>query len=348
MVPIKILVIGPSWVGDMVMAQSLFMRLETVYPDAQIDVLAPGWSQPIVARMPQIRACIKMPLGHGALGIRVRRELGHSLRVNQYDQAIVLPRSYKSALVPWFANIPIRIGYTGESRYGVLNDRRTLDKAQRYRTVDRYVALSLPKMQQQETVECPQPQLMVDAQRQQQLLVRLGLLPPSKRPAVAFMPGAEYGPAKRWPPEYFGELASHFAAHGQQVWILGSAKEQSLGAVIAAEHPDVHNLCGRTELADTVDLLAMTKLAIGNDSGLMHIAAAAGCEVVVIYGSSDPNYTPPLTDKGHSLHLNLSCMPCGQRVCPLQGTEHHACMMSLTPEYVFSYLQSEELFGALV
>lgn len=323
------------------MAQSLFIRLQQLYPQAKIDVLAPGWSMPIVARMAEVNRGIEMPLGHGVLGINIRKKLGRKLRSEQYDQAIILPRSWKSAIVPWSANIPVRTGYLGESRYGLINDRRALDKTLRYRTVDRYVALSLPRAEQHGAAECPSPELQIDSQRQEQLLKTLELDDVNDRPAIAFMPGAEYGPAKRWPAEYFSQLAEQLVDKGFQVWVLGSPKETELGEKIANNTQHVFNLCGRTQLVDTVDLLVAARFAVGNDSGLMHIAAASGCEVMVLYGSSDPLYTPPLTARGHSLYLDLDCMPCGERVCPLQeAARHHACMKNLSPAMVLAALDN--------
>src|ERR1700733_7075574 len=199
----RILVVGPAWVGDMVMAQSLFITLKARFPDAEIDVLAPAWSRPLLSRMPQVTSAVTLPLEHGDLGWGVRRRLGITL-YGRYQRAIVLPRSWKSALVPAFANIPIRTGYRGEFRYGLINDMRKLDKKQLTQTVQRYVALGLPK-DAPLPPPIPQPKLRVDVdnQRLQVDLNRLNLA----KPVVALLPGAEYGPAKRWPIERYGSLA---------------------------------------------------------------------------------------------------------------------------------------------
>ncbi len=140
--PQRCLVVGPSWVGDMVMAQSLFIRLRQGHPDMEIDVLAPAWSRPLLAVMPEVNQSIVMPLGHGELGLAARYRLGVSLRQRSYDWAIVLPNSFKSALVPWWANIPVRTGYRGEMRYGLINDMRILDRQKLAMTVQRFVALA--------------------------------------------------------------------------------------------------------------------------------------------------------------------------------------------------------------
>ncbi len=141
----KILVIGPSWVGDMMMSQSLYRTLKAEYPSAEIDVMAPAWCRPLLARMPEVNQALAMPLGHGALALGERRRLGHALRANGYDRAYVLPNSFKSALVPFFANVPQRTGWRGEMRYGLLNDLRVLDKAAFPLMVQRYVALAYDK-----------------------------------------------------------------------------------------------------------------------------------------------------------------------------------------------------------
>jgi lipopolysaccharide heptosyltransferase II len=326
----RILVVGPAWVGDMVMAQSLFMTLKARFPDTDIDVLAPAWSRPLLARMPQVNSAVTLPLEHGDLGWGVRRRLGITL-YGRYQRAIVLPRSWKSALVPAFANIPTRTGYRGEFRYGLINDMRKLDKKQLTQTVQRYVALGLPK-DAPLPPPTPQPRLRVDAdnQRLQLDLNRLNL----DKPVVALLPGAEYGPAKRWPIERYGELAKRLKAAGRQVWVFGSAKENDLGeAIVQAAGEGAVNLCGQTKLADAVDLMALAECAISNDSGLMHIAGAVGLRLVALYGSSSPDYTPPLTDKAEVVYLRLSCSPCFERVCPLG---HFNCMMQMGVEDVLA------------
>ncbi|HXF07405.1 MAG TPA: lipopolysaccharide heptosyltransferase II [Candidatus Acidoferrales bacterium] len=330
-----VLVVGPAWVGDMVMAQSLFMTLKAQRPERAIDVLAPGWSLPLIGRMGEVRAGIEMPLGHGEFDLKLRRRLGHTLRDAGYGQAIVLPRSFKSALTPFFARIPRRTGYRGELRYGLLNDIRPLDERLLPRTVDRFVALggepgaALPP-------PIPLPRLRVDPVRQEALVAALGLAEDLAHPCIALMPGAEYGPAKQWPA--FGALAAELVAAGRRVWIFGSSKEQALGAAIAAQAGvGAQNLCGRTALADAVDLIGLCRAAVSNDSGLMHIAAAAGVPLVAIYGSSTPDYTPPLTAKAAILWRRLSCSPCFERSCPLGHTD---CLRGITSNEVLTALES--------
>lgn len=326
----RILVVGPAWVGDMVMAQSLFMTLTA--RGARVDVVAPEWSLPLLARMPEVCRAVALPVGHGSLGLAARWRIGRTLRDECYEQAIVLPRSFKAALIPFFARIPRRTGYRGEMRYGLINDRRVLDKVLLPRVVQRYVALGLPA-DVLLPPEIPQPRLSVDANNQTRLIRKMGL--DRDRPAVALLPGAEYGPAKRWPLPHYAELARELLASGRQVWIIGSAKEQADGGAIAAAAPGVLNLCGRTRLEDAVDLLALATAAVSNDSGLMHVAAAVGIPLVALYGSSSPDYTPPLSPRAKVLYRDLECSPCFERECPLGGTP---CLTGIAPAEVMTAL----------
>jgi len=325
----RILVVGPSWVGDMVMAQSLFITLKRQQPDAAIDVLAPEWSLPILERMPEVADGLAMPVGHGQLGLGKRWQLGKSLRARNYTQAIVLPNSYKSALVPWVANIPQRTGFRGEWRYGLLNDIRTLDREQLPMTVQRYVALGLPA-HQSVAMDLPRPRLQRSPERLAELIRTLGL--DTSRPAAALMPGAEFGPAKQWPATHFAALAQARLEQGEQVWLLGSAKDRPVGDAIAGIAGEgVRNLCGQTQLADAVDLIGAARVAVTNDSGLMHVAAALDTPVVAIFGSSSPRHTPPLAERASIQYLALSCSPCFKRVCPLG---HTRCLHAIAPEQV--------------
>jgi len=309
----------------MVMAQSLFMRLRERDPGCVIDVLAPGWSLPILARMPEVRAGIELPLKHGEFGFLQRRRIGRKLRDKRYDRAIVLPNSWKSALVPFFADIPQRTGYAREFRYGLLNDLRKLDKELLKTTVARFVALS-----EDSTPVAPPPvlfpKLRADAARAAELRTALDL---PKAPAVALMPGAEHGPAKQWPAAYYAELAKRLSERGLRSWVFGSTKEVTLGETIARESGTAAvNLCGRTSLCDVVDLFTECRAAVTNDSGLMHVAAATGIPVVAIYGSSNPDHTPPLTEHKRIHYLGLSCSPCFERTCPLGHTD---CLRGIVP-----------------
>ncbi|MDJ0938505.1 MAG: lipopolysaccharide heptosyltransferase II [Woeseiaceae bacterium] len=325
------LVVGPSWVGDMVMAQALFKHLKLHAPERPVDVLAPAWSLPVVARMPEIRAGIAAETGHGELGIGRRRRIGHELR-GFYDRAIVLPRSLKAALVPWFADIDTRTGFRGESRYWLINDMRPFDRDVLDQTVKRFVALGTDS--NESLPEIPFPELRVSAENQRAAMQKLDLA--GDRPVVAFMPGAEYGPAKCWPLDHFAELAGLLADDGYAVWIMGSEKDRPSGDEIAAASNAI-NICGKTSLEDVIDLLGYAEQAVSNDSGLMHVAAAVGTHVHGIYGSSSPRFTPPLTDSKTVQWLELDCSPCFERNCPLG---HLRCLKEIEPLTVLEAVRS--------
>ena len=330
----QILIVGPAWVGDMVMAQSLFMTLKQRRMPVEIDVLAPAWSNPILSRMPEVREVINLPIGHGEFGLLHRYQLGKSLRSKKYDQAIITPRSYKAALIPFFAKAKRRTGYLGEMRYGVINDLHSLDKNSLKQTVQRYVALGLNEDVIQ-PANIPFPKLRIDENNLKRLLQELKLN--TDKPVVAILPGAEYGEAKRWPIEYYAELATKLCGEGFQVWILGSEKDYAAAEIISKENEAI-NLCGRTNLEDSIDLLSVCKSAVTNDSGLMHIAAAVDIPLVAIYGSSTPNYTPPLTIKAKIHYLGLDCSPCFKRVCPLGHTK---CLKDISVDNVFNNIITE-------
>ena len=329
----RILIAGPAWVGDMVMAQSLFKVLRAQSPQAVIDVVAPPWSGPLLARMPEVRRAVPLPIGHGELKLAERIRTGRSLRAERYTHAIVMPRSLKAALVPFFASIPTRTGFRGEMRYGLLNDVRRLDKNRLDQTVKRFIALGLPRGA--ELPEPPHPSLEIDAQSRERFAERLA---GGQRDVVALMPGAAYGPAKCWPINYFGELAAALVRLGAAVVVLGSRGEHAVGEQIREAGGDgVINLCGETRLEETVDILSLARAAVTNDSGLMHVAAAAGTHVIAIYGSSSATFTPPLTERKTIVSLDLDCSPCFERECPLG---HLRCLREITPADVLVDVRS--------
>ncbi|MDU7765593.1 MAG: ADP-heptose--LPS heptosyltransferase RfaF [Serratia marcescens] len=306
----KILVIGPSWVGDMMMSQSLYRTLKAEYPSAEIDVMAPAWCRPLLARMPEVNQALAMPLGHGALGLGERRRLGRALRANRYDRAYVLPNSFKSALVPFFADIPQRTGWRGEMRYGLLNDVRVLDKAAFPLMVQRYVALAYDKGRIQRADDLPQPllwpQLQVSDEEIADTTAAFNLT--DSRPIVGFCPGAEFGPAKRWPHYHYATLAQRLIENGYQIALFGSAKDHEAGEQIrAALQEDARDFClnlaGKTQLEQAVILIAACKAVVTNDSGLMHVAAALDRPLVALYGPSSPDFTPPLSHKARVIRL---------------------------------------------
>lgn len=336
----QMLVVGPAWVGDMVMAQSLFIALRRREPELAIDVLAPSWSLPIISRMPEVRRGIEGRFPHGQLALGERWRVGRRLRKDRYDEAIVLPRSFKSALVPFFARVPKRVGFGGEGRSWLLTDARTrrptrVGNQVADRTVWRYLGLAATPEEYGEYrfEDVPTPRLTIDPRNTARLIAKLGLSP--ERPAVGICPGAAYGPAKQWPLTKHRELARRLASRGHQVWVMGGPGDAEAGATIASVAEDrVHNLCGTTGLADVVDLSARTECVVTHDSGLMHVAAAAGTKVIAIYGGSSPEFTPPLTDRAVIFQpQGLECAPCFDRTCRFG---HYACMEQTTVEGVLA------------
>ncbi|MDR2001276.1 MAG: lipopolysaccharide heptosyltransferase II [Zoogloeaceae bacterium] len=325
----RILIVAPSWIGDTIIMQPLLTRLKARDPQAEIHVLAPSWSAPLLARMPEVAASIENPFAHGAFDWAGRKALGRRLAAADFSQAYVLPNSWKSALVPFFAGIAQRTGYLGEARYGLLNDRRKLDKAALPRLVDRYAALAGPL-----DGATPNPRLTSSPEQQQAARAALGL--PQEAAPIIFCSGAEYGPAKRWPPHHFAALARKMGGGDTPIWIIGGSKDAETAAEIERlSGGAAQNLCGRTRLEQAIDLIASARAVVSNDSGLMHIAAALDRPLAAIYGSSSPAYTPPLSPRAKIVSLALECSPCFKRQCPLG---HLDCLNQLQPEQVMTAL----------
>jgi heptosyltransferase II len=329
----KILVVAPSWVGDTMLMQPMLVRLKQRHPDCLIDVLAPPWTQELLRQMPEVNETITNQFPHGALELAARFGVGMQLRDRHYDQAIVLPNSLKSALIPFFAGIPLRTGFVGEMRYGLLNDSRKLDKNALPLMAERFAQLAEARG---DGISRPlqQPRLLVSEAQRQPVLVQFGLS--LDKPVAVFCPGAEYGPAKRWPIPYFAELAQRLQQQGYVVWIIGSPRDQEIGdKIVALGNLSTRNLCGSTNLAEAVALLSCASLVVSNDSGLMHIAAALDRPMLALYGSSSPGFTPPLSQHADILKIDIPCSPCYKRECPLG---HFKCMKNLTPQMVAEHI----------
>ncbi|MDR2240074.1 MAG: lipopolysaccharide heptosyltransferase II [Zoogloeaceae bacterium] len=330
------LIVAPSWIGDTILAQPLFARLHARHAGLALDAFAPAWAAPVLARMNEIRRVIPNPFAHGELNLAGRWRAGRALAREGYDAAIVLPNSWKSALPPFFAGIPQRIGFRGEARHILLNRMRRPDA----------LAPALPQLAQRyallaedDNVTTPAPlaapRLRVDDDSARATLRALGLDPAAA--PIVFCPGAEYGPAKRWPAAHFAELARRLAADGMPVWIVGSAKDAPVGDEIAQLSGGLaRNLCGRTDLDQAIDLLSRARLVVSNDSGLMHVAAALDRPLVALYGSSSAVYTPPLSPRARLVSLGLECSPCFKRECPLG---HFKCLNDLMPERVLDEIR---------
>jgi heptosyltransferase II len=327
-----ILIIGPAWVGDMVMAQTLFKLLKQQDAHTTIDVLAPAWTFSLLSRMPEVTQAIEMPLSHGELKLRTRYQLAKTLATRGYDQAIVLPNSLKSALIPWLAKIPKRTGWLGEFRYRLLNDVRRLDKRRYPLMIEQFMALGLPSGAPL-PAHYPSPAFQISTVSQEATLAKHKPIWRG-RPILGLAAGAEYGPSKRWPEEYFAEVAKAKMAEGWDVWLFGSKKDRPVTEkIMALTENRCENISGRTELAETIDLVSLVSGLVTNDSGLMHIAAALKKPLVALYGSTSPAFTPPLADDATMLKLHLACQPCFERACPLG---HHRCMRDLTPDRVLT------------
>jgi lipopolysaccharide heptosyltransferase II len=332
---LKILIVGPSWVGDMVMAQSLFITLRKLHPDAVIDVLAPGWSRPIIEAMPEVSAAIDMPVGHGALDLKTRRALAKELKLKAYDWSIVLPNSLKSALVPWFAGIPKRTGWKGEMRYGLLNDLRKLDKSVFSLMVHKYVGLAYDKGVTPDSFSCPNPKLFPNQNTISAALEKFSLKTDQK--VLALCPGAEFGRAKKWPERHYAEIAKRHIEQGGNVWLFGSQNDVPACEQIAALLPEgVHILAGKTSLEEAVALMSKADFAVANDSGLMHVAAALAVPLVALFGSTSPDYTPPLSQECVVIKSDIECSPCFKRDCPFG---HYKCLEDMQPERVWAALR---------
>ncbi len=323
------LVIAPQWIGDAVMTEPLLRRLHA--RGERITVAALPHISPVYRAMGSVFACIDLPFAHGRLDLRGRRQLASQIK-NQFGVAYVLPNSLKSALLPWLASIPKRVGYLGEARLGLLTHRlKNPAKGTRPAMVPFYSALS-----GHSDVASDRPQLRVSPQQAAQALA------PFQLPAAyaAFAPGSEYGSAKRWPASHFSQLARLM---GQPVVLLGSAKEADLCREIADRAPNCINLAGHTTLAQAMAVLAGAQAVVSNDSGLMHVAAALGIRQVAVFGSSSPLHTPPLNAKAQVLWLKqdphyqpaLDCAPCFARECPLG---HTRCLQDLRPQQVLDLL----------
>ncbi len=330
----RVLVVAPSWVGDAILSEPMIALLREPLAEPSVDVLVPPWCAPVYARMRGIGRIIENPIGHGALDLRRRRELARELAANGYARAIVLPNSWKSALIPYFARIPWRTGYVGEGRYVLVNDRRKLDTKASPRLVDRFAALAGGRNVRVPTPSAPV--LVADVANRSAAVQAMRLK--TSAPIAIVCPGAEYGPAKRWPVEHFASLIGKLVAGGFQIWLIGSPNDRPIAADVVralGAIPDerrVRDLAGRTDLGTAVDLLSLASVVVSNDSGLMHAAAAVGAPLVALFGSSSPAYTPPLAPVAHIAKIDIACSPCFKRECPLG---HFRCMRDLSPAAVY-------------
>jgi len=334
----------------MVMAHTLVQKIREHYPGEALEIVAPAATAPIARRMAEVTNVHELSTGHGELGLGKRLRLGRVLGAQEFSRSYVLPNSWKSALVPFFARIPKRSGWLGEARYLLLNETAVLPAEKLPLMIERF--LGLLDIGEVPPKPYPQPRLTVDSNQQQKLLSSYQLLQGGR--AIALCPGAEFGQAKRWPAEHFVEVAQKCVSDGCEVWLLGGPADAEVCAGIASQvsqRPElVKNLAGQTSLADVVDLLAVAGAVVCNDSGLMHVACAVDTPVIALYGSTSPGFTPPLHPKALALTLvdldggkgRLDCQPCFQRTCQY---EHGNCLVKLSPAYVLDQLSTLGLLG---
>ena len=340
----SILIIAPNWIGDAVSTQPLLANLKVLYPDSKIDILASNWVAPVYRACSEVHEVIEAKFEHKKLQWNLRKEIAKEIEAKNYQACFVLPNSFKSALIPWLANTPFRIGYHGELRFGLIN--LALDnpsKVNRPPMVEHYLALSqLLKDDESIPLDKFVPKLNVSGAAKQQVGQKLQDANINRDSIYAICPGAEYGPSKRWPTEHFAVLAQQLIKQNSnnQIILLGGKNDYSLAQEITSQSKlvsNIHNWCGNTSLDEAIALIDMSKAVVSNDSGLMHIAAALQIPQVAIFGSSDPAHTPPLSDRAKIMWLNMSCSPCHKRVCPLG---HLRCLKDILPEQVFATLNT--------
>jgi len=335
----KILVVGPSWVGDSVMAQTLYKRIKKELPSSQIDVISPHWSLALLERMPEVCKKIVSPFSHGETKLFERYKLGQGLKKENYDRAIILTNSLKSSLIPYFARIGVRTGWLGEFRYGLINDIRSSKKLKKSLMVEKFAALSL--CEENYSIEnLTFPELEINFANQRNFLEEFSI--DYSKNTMAICPGAEFGPSKRWPAEYYAEIAKFYVNEGWNVLCIGSKNDEDIGMGIGSlnnlrSNESFINLIGKTSLQDAIDILAFTEKVVTNDSGLMHIAAAVKTPLVALYGPSSPEYTPPLISKKKILRKTQ-----GYEKVRYGSNEkgYHQSLLDIKPEEVLDALEA--------
>ena len=339
-----ILIIAPNWIGDAVMTQPLLAALKAQFPDSSIDILASKWVSPIYRACSEVNDVIEADFQHKQLQWGLRKQLAKDLQSKNYQACFVLPNSFKSALIPWLANIPFRVGYRGEFRFGLINV--ALDnpsKVNRPPMVEHYLALS-QLLSDGESIAAGSltPKLNVASSASQSINKKLSDANIDSNSVFIFCPGAEYGPSKRWPTSHFAALANNLtqAYSNANIILLGGKGDHQLAEQILQQpqnRTNIHNWCGSTSLDEAIALIGAAKAVVSNDSGLMHVAAALKTPQVAIFGSSDPAHTPPLSENAKVIWLNLPCSPCHKKECPLG---HLKCLKDILPQQVFTTLNT--------
>ncbi len=338
----RTLLIAPNWIGDAVMTQPLAAVLAQQDPSSPIDAVAAPHIAPIMNAMPEIDTVLSMPLTRKSLQLGDRWRLSRVLRERGYQRCFVLQNTFKSALAPWMAGIPERVGHRGEARFGLLNRIHQTGSSKKQLMVEFYGHLAWPPGAPRPE-KMPNPRLRSDPAAQ--ALVRDKFLSDAGDGIIVFCPGAEYGPAKRWPTRHFATLARLIHARWPQLTMicLGGPKDRGLGTEIKTLSAlPIINLAGETTLDEALAIIAQANAVISNDSGLMHVSAALDRPLVAVFGSSDPNHTPPLSEHASVQWLNLECAPCFARACPLGHTN---CLNDIKPDQVLKSLTARIQLG---
>ena len=324
-----ILLVPYMWIGDFVRCHSVVKLLRERFPDRPVDVLATSLCAPLADYMPGLREAIVFDLPRSRLGLRQQALLAGRLRARRYGAALVMPRTWKSALAPFLAAIPQRTGFVGEARFGVLNDWRWGER-KLPRMVDRCAALALPR-DAALPAEWPRPELNVPPAEVAAWRRRKGL-PAEGRPAVVLAPGA-VGPSKRWPASAYAALARRLLTDGIAVWVVGGPAEKAIAQEIAGDTA-ARDFTG-TDLREAILALAAATAAVSNDSGLLHVAAALGTPTVGIFGPTSPWHWAPLNPLAATIQadIELPCRPCHKPVCRLR---HHRCMIEISADQVLA------------
>ena len=321
----KLLIIPQNWLGDIVMSQTLLKKVKSENPNTVIDILVNSTFKSLVERMPEINKAVILDSGHKELGLLKRLDLARRIKGN-YDQSIVLSRSIKSALIPYFAKIPIRTGELGESRYILINDLKKFTKGDRRKTAFRYVSMFSKK---EEVLDKKYyPSLQSDPENMKILSDKYKLNLDKK--IIIFAPGAAFGPSKMWPVEKFKELGEKLNKDFF-ILILGSNNEKNIGDKIVT-NKNMINLCGETTITEAVDLMHISEFCVSNDSGLMHLASATNTKSISIYGATSPELTPPLTSNKEIHYRGISCSPCFEKKCKYG---HYNCLVEIQADDVF-------------
>ena len=320
------LIISPSWIGDLIISQSVLKYLKKEYINCSIDIIVRPDLIEIAKMMPEVNKIYSLDIDHNSLGLAKRYRLAKTIKKNLYTSSIILPNSFKSAIIPWLANIPIRTGYKRELRSILLTQKYSLAKHENT-MVNRYL-----KLVNSSYSECLRPFLNIDMNTLE--LTRKKYIISNSRKNIFLCPEAEYGVAKRWPINKWIELAKYFEENNHNVYLLGKDKnlERQYKSILKID--SITSLLGKTSLIEATYLLSLADLAVTNDSGLMHITASLDTKLISIFGSSSPFYTPPLMKDmlGEVIYKGLKCSPCFKRECPL---DHLNCLNNISVDEIF-------------